>query len=151
VDIPIFKRHVSEFSTDSGYISSSPPIHFSRTVSSIRSQYLQALYSTKASLAYFAKSSLSRARSEFQRAETTNEKTLVSLLQDLVFKDDDFTNKYENHLLNFVNDDMESSQLFIIDDEREYLIRKFRRNRTEDSEVNESTLRQEINSLKIRE
>lgn len=142
-------RHASEFSTDSGYVSSSP-IHLPHSTSSLRSQYLEALYSTKTSLAYFAKSALSRARSEFQRAELTGDENLVSLLQNLILKDDDFTNKYENHIVSFAKDDVQSSNLFIIGDEREYLIRKFRRNRTDSSEANESTL-QEINGLKIRE
>src|ERR1700736_5220274 len=60
---PPLSRHDSEMSVDSGYSSPQDPLL--QATNSIKSQYFKTLYSTKTSLAYFAKSALSRARSEF--------------------------------------------------------------------------------------
>lgn len=137
----LFSRHESEFSADSGYISlnESPinPIH------TIKSQYLEALYSTKTSLAYFAKSSLSRARSE----HTSGDESLISVLSNLILLDDHFTTKYESVVPSFVKDDGEHSE-FISDEERQYLSHKF--SKTEEVD-HQSTTAREINDLKIRE
>jgi hypothetical protein len=134
-------RHDSEFSADSGYISlnESPtnPIH------TIKSQYLEALYSTKTSLAYFAKSSLSRARSE----HTSGDESLISVLSHLILLDDYFTTKYESAVPSFVKDDEESSAC-ISDEERQYLSLKFSKHEEVD---HQSTTAREISDLKIRE
>ena len=88
-------RHDSELSGDSGYASS--PHTALPTTNSINSQYLEALYSTKASLAYFAKSALSRARADFQHGENSiQEDSLLTCLQNLILSDDGFNCKYEN-------------------------------------------------------
>jgi hypothetical protein len=134
----LFSRHESEFSADSGYISlNDSPIN------PIKSQYLEALYSTKTSLAYFAKSSLSRARSE----HTSGDESLISVLSHLILPDDQFTTKYESVVPSFVEDDGEYSD-FISDGERRYLSRKF--SKTEEVD-HQSTTTREINDLKIRE
>jgi hypothetical protein len=147
---PTFSRHDSEFSADSGYISS-PQESLFQTTNSIKSQYLEALYSTKTSLAYFAKSALSRARSEFQRlVQPSQNDSLIAFLQNMILKLDDFNAKYENFVLNVVNDD--TNPLFVItDEERCHLIQKFKQNGGQDQEINESALQREVNELKIRE
>ena len=137
----IFSRHDSEFSADSGYISlnESPinPIH------TIKSQYLEALYSTKTSLAYFAKSSLSRARSEHASAN----ESLISVLSHLILMQDDFSTKYESVIPSLATDNGDAS-MFMSDKERQYLSRKFSQREDVD---HQSTTAREINDLKIRE
>ena len=147
----LFIRHDSEFSADSGY-ASSPHDSLHNTTTSVKSQYLEALYSTKTSLAYFAKSALSRARSEFQRVEhSLAENPLISILQNLILKVDDFNTKYEEFIPAAVKENVHTATFIITDEERKHLIRKFKRNGGEDDEINESTLQREINDLKIRE
>ena len=144
-----FSRYESEFSADSGY-ASSPQITLP-TTNSIKSQYLEALYSTKASLAYFAKSSLARARAEFQNIDNSAEEdSLPMCLENLILSDDDFNSKYENHLPSLAQQDQHPS-FPITEEERKHLIQKFKRRGGEDHEINESTLQREINDLKIRE
>lgn len=146
VDAPsseeLFTRHGSEFSADSGYVSlnESPvnPIH------TIKSQYLEALYSTKTSLAYFAKSALSRARSEY----TSEDGSLLSVLSHLILKGYQFNLKYEAVVPNFLKDDDLSSSEFITEEEQRYLSRKFLRSEGVD---HQTTTQREINDLKIRE
>jgi DNA replication regulator SLD3 len=146
-----FKRYDSEFSADSGYVSS-PQDPFSQATTSIISQYLEALYSTKTSLAYFAKSALSRARSEFQRVRSSSDsRPLASFLHNMVLKEEDFNSKYETFLPSLIGDEMESTPWTITDEERSHLIQKFRRNGGEEHEINQSALQREINELKIRE
>jgi DNA replication regulator SLD3 len=148
ITAPVYSRHESAFSADSGY-GSSPKESLFQATNSIKSQYLEALYSTKTSLAYFAKSALSRARSEFQRLEQpTQEESLIAFLQNMILKIDDFSAKYENFLPTLIN---KQCPLVISDEERNHLIQKFRRNGGQDQEVNESALQREINELKIRE
>jgi DNA replication regulator SLD3 len=147
----IFTRHDSEFSADSGYVSS-PQDALSQATTTIISQYLEALYSTRTSLAYFAKSALSRARSEFQRVkEPSDRQSLASFLHNMVLKADDFNSKYESFLPSLIGDEMENAPWIITDEERKHLIQKFKRNGGEEHEINESTLPREINELKIRE
>lgn len=148
----LFIRHESEFSApDSGY-ASSPQDSLSQPNTSLRSQYLEALYSTKTSLAYFAKSALSRARTESQRMKaSSNEESLISFLQNIILSEDDFNAKYENFLPGIRVDEMENSALAITEEERKYLIQKFRRSGGDENEVNESALQREIYELKIRE
>src|SRR5271155_2451374 len=144
-----FSRHESEFSADSGYASS--PQTTLPTTNSIKSQYLEALYSTKASLAYFAKSSLARARAEFQNIDDlAEEDSLPICLENLILSDDDFNSKYENYLPSLAQQDQHPS-FPITEEERKHLIQKFKRRGGEDHEINESTLQREINDLKIRE
>jgi len=144
-----FIRHESELSADSGYASS--PQTTNPTTFSIKSQYLEALYSTKASLAYFAKSSLARARAEFQNIENSvEEDSLPICLQNLILSDDDFNSKYENYLPRLNQQDQHPS-FPISEEERKHLIQKFKRRGGEDHEINESTLQREITDLKIRE
>jgi DNA replication regulator SLD3 len=146
-----FKRYDSEFSADSGYVSS-PQDPFSQATTSVISQYLEALYSTKTSLAYFAKSALSRARSEFQRARSSpDSQSLASFLHNMVLKEEDFNTKYETFLPSLIGDEMECAPWIITDEERNHLIEKFRPNGGEEHEINQSTLQREINELKIRE
>lgn len=146
-----FKRYDSEFSADSGYVSS-PQDPLSQATTSITSQYLEALYSTKTSLAYFAKSALSRARSEFQRVRSSSDsQSLASFLQDMVLKEEDLNSKYETFLPSLIGDEMETAPWTITDEERNHLIQKFRRNGGEEHEINQTTLQREINELKIRE
>jgi len=148
----LFVRHESEFSApDSGY-ASSPQEALSQTNTSLISQYLEALYSTKTSLAYFAKSALARARAEFQRMKASwNKESLLSFLQNIILSEDDFNAKYENFLPGIKSDEMEKSMLAITEEERKYLIQKFWRNGGDENEVNESALQREIQELKIRE
>lgn len=144
-------RHDSEFSADSGY-ASSPHNSLPNSTTSVNSQYLEALYSTKTSLAYFAKSTLSRARSELQRVEHfLAENPLISILQNLIFKMDDFNAKYDEFIPTAVQENVYSTTFIVTDEERKYLIQKFKRNGGEDDEINESTLQRKINDLKIRE
>jgi hypothetical protein len=154
MDIPdpgTFTRHDSEFSADSGYVSS-PRHALSQATTSIITPYLEALYSTKTSLAYFAKSALSRARSEFQGLkELSDKQSLASFLHKMVLKEDDFNSKYESFLPSLIGDEMENAPWIITDEERKHLIQKFRRNGGEEHEMNGSTLQREINELKIRE
>ena len=143
-----FTRHDSEFSADSGYVSS-PHDSLHNTTNSIQSQYLAALYSTKTSLAYFAKSALSRARSEFQRVEhSLSQNSLISILKNLILKVDDFNTKYENFIPAVIKENVHTPTFVITDEEQRHLIQKFKRNGGEDDE---STLKREINNLKIRE
>jgi DNA replication regulator SLD3 len=145
---PVYSRHESEFSADSGY-GSSPQGSLFQATNSIKSQYLEALYSTKTSLAYFAKSALSRARSEFQRLEQpSQEESLISFLKNMILKIDDFSAKYENFLPSLIE---EQGPLVISEEERNHLIQKFRRSGGQIQEINESALQREINELKIRE
>jgi hypothetical protein len=149
----LFTRHESEFSADSGY-ASSPQDPLSQTTTSLISQYLEALYSTKTSLAYFAKSALSRARAEFQRMKaSSNEESLISFLQNIILGEEDFNTKYETFLPGMMmTDEVDNSTLLVItEEERKYLIQKFRRNGGEEDEITESALQREINELKIRE
>jgi len=145
VDLPmsegLFSRHDSEFSADSGYISVNESL--SNPVHTIKSQYFEALYSNKTSLAYFAKSALSRARSEC----TAGDASLNSVLSQLILKGGQFNLKYEAVVPKFVNEDPISSD-FITEEERRYLARKFSRN---DDVDHRTTTQREINDLKIRE
>jgi len=145
VDTPtsegLFSRHDSEFSADSGYISSNESL--SNPVHTIKSQYLESLYSTKTSLAYFAKSALSRARSEY----TAGDKSLNSVLSHLILKGGQFNLKYETAIPKFINDDSISSD-FIAEEERRYLARKFSR---KDDVDHRTTTQKEISDLKNRE
>jgi DNA replication regulator SLD3 len=145
---PFFARHDSEFSADSGY-ASSPHKSLSSTTQPLKSQYLEALYSTKTSLAYFAKSALSRARSEFHRLQGSHEDSLVSLLQNLILLEDDFNAKYENFIPSLIEGDAKESSL-ITKDEQGYLVQKFKRY-GKGTDINNSVLQREINDLKIRE
>lgn len=121
------------------------------TINSVNSQYLEALYSTKASLAYFAKSALSRARADFQHGENSiHEDSLLTCLQNLILSDDDFNCKYENYLPS-LNQRTQQESFSITDEERKLLTQKFKQRGGEDHEINESTLQREINDLKIRE
>lgn len=147
----ILIRHDSEFSADSGYVSS-PQDSFSLATTTVVSQYLEALYSTKTSLAYFAKSALSRARSELQRAQPFSEgESLISFLQTMVLKMEDFNVKYENFLPSLVKEDEGVSTLIISEEERRHLIQKFKRGGGREEEINEKILQREINELKNRE
>lgn len=147
--MPELSRHDSELSGDSGYASS--PHTALPTTNSINSQYLEALYSTKASLAYFAKSALSRARADFQHGENSiQEDSLLMCLQNLILSDDDFNCKYENYLPN-LNQEEQYASFPITEEERKHLVQKFKKGGGEDHEINESTLQREINDLKIRE
>jgi len=137
----LFSRHNSEFSADSGYISSNESL--SSPVHTIQSQYLKALYSTKTSLAYFAKSALSRARSEY----TVGDKSLTSVLSHLILKEGQFNLKYGTVIPKFINDDSISSDFFA-EEERRYLARKFSK---DDDVDHRTTTQREINDLKIRE
>lgn len=142
-------RHGSELSGDSGYASS--PHTALPTTNSINSQYLEALYSTKASLAYFAKSALSRARADFQHGENSiQEDSLLTCLQNLILSDDGFNCKYENYLPN-LNQEEQYASFPITEEERKHLVQKFKQGGGENHEINESTLQREINDLKIRE
>ena len=144
-----FSHHESEFSADSGYASS--PQNALPTTNSIKSQYLEALYSTKTSLAYFAKSALARARAEYQHDENSaQEDSLPICLQHLILSDDDFNSKYENYLPSLNQQDQHPS-FPITEEERKLLVQRFKRRGGEDHEINESTLQREINDLKIRE
>ena len=145
-----FSHHDSEFSADSGYVSS--PETVLSTPNSIKSQYLQALYSTKTSLAYFAKSALSRARAEFQHGENSPQgDSLLMCLQNVILSDDDFNSKYEIYVPG-LNQQGQQPSFPISEEERKHLMRKFRRRGGNDREINESTLQREIsNHLKIRE
>jgi DNA replication regulator SLD3 len=141
----LFARHESEFSIDSGY-ASSPHDSLSHSASTIQSQYLEALYSTKTSLAYFAKSALSRARSEHSIVETS----LLTSLQNLILKMNDFNTKYEDFLPAIVKENV-ISKFLVSGEEWKHLITKFKRNCGDENEITESVLQREINELKIRE
>ena len=146
---PLLARHDSEFSADSGYVSS--PHEFApSTVCSIRSQYLEALYSTKTSLAYFAKSALSRVRSEFQNGQSRDD-SLIALLRNLIYDDDSFTFKYETYLPNVLKNGVDCPSLPISGEEHGHLIQRFKMNEDKDNKLTESALQREINDLKIRE
>jgi hypothetical protein len=148
VDSPsasVFTRHDSDFSADSGY-ASSPHDSLPSSTNSIKLQYLEALYSTKTSLAYFAKSALSRTRSEYLGLENS----LISILQNIILKADDFNTKYDELLPTAVKENL-SPSLPVSDEERKHLIRKFNRGGGDEDEIAESTLLRRINDLKIRE
>jgi hypothetical protein len=150
-DTVAFVRHDSEFSADSGYISS-PQDPSTLAKSNLISQYLEALYSTKTSLAYFAKSALSRARAEFQRVEYLAQGlSLISFLQTMVLSMDEFNTKYENFLPTLINDTPKEPTLTISEEERRHLIQKLKREGGREEEINEKTLQREINELKNRE
>ena len=147
-----FTRHDSEFSADSGYVSSPQDPHsIART--GLISQYLEALYSTKTSLAYFAKSALSRARAEFQRLEDLSEdNSLISFLRTMVFSMDDFNTKYETFLPTMTKEDNgASTPLSISEEERRHLTQKFRHGGGRAEEISERALQREMNDLKNRE
>ena len=106
----------------------------------------------KTSLAYFAKSALSRARSEFHRVENLiHENSLISILQDLIIKHDDFNIKYEKFIPTALKEDNHTETSLVTDEERTLLIRKFKRYSNEEEKISESILRREIHDLKIRE
>jgi hypothetical protein len=147
-DLSTFSRHDSELSADSGYVSSPQDPYYLATTSLV-GQYLEALYSAKTSLAYFAKSALSRARAEFQRLEQDD--SLISFLQTMVLSIDDFNAKYETHLSRMVLSDPGASNLTISDEEQRHLIQKFKQAGGRQDEINKKSLQREINELKNRE
>jgi hypothetical protein len=137
----LFSRHDSEFSADSGYVS----LNEFPTNPTIKPQYLEALYSTKTSLAYFAKSALSRARSEY----ISRDGSLISVLSHLILEGDEFNIKYETVLPNFVKgDDDPTVNEIITKEERRHLSQKFSKS---DDVDHQTTTQREINDLKIRE
>jgi len=143
-DPPLFQRLESEFSvTDSGYSS---PDSFSPTRALVL-QYLEALYSTNVSLAYFAKSALSRARAEFQQSELCPDESLNSVLEGMILKMEEFNSKYEDFIPNLVRGGESVSNCVISDEERKYILQKFNRGRGDE----QTSLQKEINNLKNRE
>ena len=82
---------------------------------------------------------------------SSHEESLISFLQNIILGEDDFNSKYETFLPGMMGDEMDSSGLVIKDEERKYLVEKFRRNGGQENEINESALQREINELKIRE
>jgi DNA replication regulator SLD3 len=141
--------HDSEFSADSGYLSSQPGS--SQAINTLISQYLDALYSAKTSLAYFAKSALGRARSEFQRVEPLQEESLNSLLETMVLKMDEFSSKYEEALPSLFRGGSNESVLKISATEHTHIMQKFQSNGVSKKEINQAALQREINELKDRE
>lgn len=135
-------RHGSEFSADSGYASlNASPIN---PINTIKSQYLEALYSTRTSLAYFAKSALSRARSEY----TSGDESLIAVLSHLILEDDQFNTKYESVVPSFAQDHASCSSEIITGEERRYLSQKFSKS---DQGDHQRTTQRAINDLKIQE
>lgn len=82
---------------------------------------------------------------------SSNEESLISFLQNIILSEDDFNTKYEAFLQGMITEEMETSALIITEEERKYLIQKFKRSGGEEHEINESALQREINELKIRE
>ena len=134
---------------DSGY-ASSPHDAFSVSSYSIKSQYLGALYSMRTSLAHFAKSSLPRARSEFQIIQSPDGSLILSL-QDLVLNDGDFNAKYDSFLPSLVRHDANEIPLFITEEEHVYLMQKFMKIGNGVHDINDASLQQELSNLRIRE
>ena len=103
------------------------------------------MYSTKTSLAYFAKSALSRARSDFQRLEkTSDDETLIVFLRNMILRGDDFQEKYDDFTKTIAVEGYSISE-----EERTHVRAKF--NRSGDEELTESAKLKEINELKVRE
>lgn len=128
------------------------------TLEQIGSQYLEALYVAKTSIAYFAKSTLSRARVKFQQ-ETSEASTpapamnqLVNFLQSMVIPLDKMDSKYKKVIMQVVMEEtIEDSAIFKVGEEsyvRRWLSMNFR---DEVLRSNDSTLKLRVEDLKIRE
>lgn len=128
------------------------------TLEQIGSQYLEALYIAKTSIAYFAKSTLSRARVKFQQ-ETPEASTpapavnqLVNFLQSMVIPLDKMDSKYKNVIMQVVMEEaIEDNAIFRVGEEsyvRRWLSMNFR---NEVLRSNDPALKLRVEDLKIRE
>ena len=146
---PPLSRHDSEMSVDSGYSSPQDPLL--QATNSIKSQYFKTLYSTKTSLAYFAKSALSRARSEFSVMQP-QEESLISFLENMILDIEDFSTKYDVFLPGVITSPGEDTAMIIWQDEHPLLVQMLARHAT-DKEGEDKKVAQlkDIKELKIRE
>ena len=129
------------------------------TLEQIRLQYLEALYVAKTSIAYFAKSTLSRARVKFQQeipeasASAPIMNQLVHFLQSMIIPLDKMDSKYNKVIIQVVIEEPieEESAIFKVGEElyvRRWLSMNFR---NEVLKSNDSTLKRKVEDLKIRE
>jgi hypothetical protein len=137
-------------SVDSGYSSPQDPLLQATT--SIKSQYFKTLYSRKTSLAYFAKSALSRARSEFS-AMQPQEESLISFLQNMILDIEDFSTKYDVFLPGAITSPGEDTGGMVVwQDEYPLLVQMLARHAGDkEGEGKKVAQLKDIKELKIRE
>ena len=144
----------------------SPPVEASvsrdrnptETLEQIGSQYLEALYVAKTSIAYFAKSTLSRARVKFQQeiSETSGSapvmNQLVHFLRSMIIPLDKMDSKYKKVIMQVVMEETIEGSAILKAGEELYVRRWLSMNfRNEVLKSNDSTLKRKVEDLKTRE
>ncbi|KAI5808842.1 DNA replication regulator SLD3-domain-containing protein [Peziza echinospora] len=125
----------------------------------VLSQYLEALYVAKTSIAYFTKSTLSRARVKFQQEVTPGVGTspqgidqLVEYLQGMLLPLDKMDVKYKKTVIQIATEDTIEDGTMLKNGEEEYVHRWVKVNFNDKIiQHNDPLLKRQIDELKIRE
>ncbi|KAF8474702.1 DNA replication regulator SLD3-domain-containing protein [Kalaharituber pfeilii] len=123
----------------------------------IRTQYLDALYVAKTAIAYFAKSTLSRARVRFQQEPSDSTappplSSLVDFLQDMLLPLDKMDLKYRKVLVQVATEETVEDKSIFKTEEEVYIHRWLNMNfKDKLLQSNDPGLKRQSEELKIRE